>query len=131
MFNHVSDNGQIEGSEDVPGRIDYPGDVDWFMFEVPAAGELAVRVTDLGLGMVSRLRLITAEGGEVIFEGDEGSAAADPGYVFKIFKGRPGQAFKAEVSHADPGGTGFYNISVGEPMPDERGFPVYLPLFSR
>lgn len=121
------------------GSIDGAGDVDTFTVTLPTSftGPLAVRLDSLELGMRPRLRVRTADGKlvqEAALPVSDGNA-----YLLQALPVSGGQELVIEVSHVDPAATtGAYKISIGSPLPSERGQPrqiarsrVYLPIVVR
>jgi len=110
----------LADNRDVPGRIDYPGDVDVFQFEALQDGELIVRVANLAGGMDPRLRLFGADGSEVLADINLTTSSAERGYLYLPIDVDDGDVFFAEVSHTREEGLGFYDISVGTRLSSER-----------
>lgn len=110
----------LADNRDVPGRIDYPGDVDVFQFEALQDGELIVRVANLAGGMDPRLRLFGADGSEVLADINLTTSSAERGYLYLPIDVDDGDVFFAEVSHTSEEGLGFYDISVGRRLSSER-----------
>lgn len=102
-----------------PGSINYAGDVDYFTINnIDTSNDLAVRVTDLGLGMNPLLKLFDATGTRVIATGDLSSARSEHGYVLlRISAADLEPTMVASVQHLDSGAAeGNYVISAGRPM---------------
>lgn len=98
---------------DMPGKIDYGGDVDVFRIDLSAPGEVSVRVTNLALGMDPRLRLIADDMTTVLADIDLSSSASSLGYLNSLHPMPSGGTVYAEVSHRTGGSGGLYDISAG------------------
>ncbi len=103
----------LPANADVPGRIDYPGDLDVFAIRTSEAGEITVRVSDLALQMNPRLRILAPDSATVLGEGDLSTHATASGYLALTVRVGAGQIIFAEVSHRGPGHGGRYYISAG------------------
>jgi calcium-activated chloride channel regulator 3/4 len=123
-------------NQDTPGRIDYQGDVDVFELTSGSPGELIIRVTDLALGMEPRLRVLAADGVNVLADVDLETSATLWDYVYLPIEVAAGDILFAEVSNRDGAGQGYYNISVGRRLFSDQDWrprisTVYLPLSLR
>jgi len=109
-------------SVDVPGKIDYAGDLDMFSLDVPSGMDtLVVRVTDHALGMESRLRIFSSDGVIVIAEKTLAPASLGIEYVLVKIDVNEGDRLYAEVSHVNTtANTGTYNISAGTLLASEQ-----------
>ncbi|MCP4348077.1 MAG: VWA domain-containing protein [Desulfobacterales bacterium] len=105
----------------VTAKIDFAGDTDTFIINVPEdyAGELVVRIDSLGLGMAPYL-LIYNEDRSLVLENWLDFESASNNYLsVKLFP--PDQTLYAEVWHMDElAGMGLYNISAGPRLLNER-----------
>ena len=109
-------------SVDVPGKIDYAGDLDMFSLDIPSGMDtLVVRVTDHALGMESRLRIFNSDGVTVIAEKTIAPASLGIDYVLVKIDVNEGDRLYAEVSHVNTtANTGTYNISAGTLLASEQ-----------
>lgn len=111
----------IADNTDTPAQINYAGDIDMFKFQVPVSQRrVALRISDLALGMRPRLRVMHLNG-QVI--GDTHLASIADGDVGEHLRvpvdSGAGEFLFAEVTHVNGIGFGSYSISVGTPMPGE------------
>jgi uncharacterized protein YegL len=110
-------------NSDISGRIDFSGDVDVFTVDTAGSGEnLNFRVTDLALGMDSRLTILAADGTTILASANLASLPVDSEYVTLTIP-TAGQAFLHAAVEHDGLGTGVYNISVGEPVVTDVAAP--------
>lgn len=123
----------VPDNSNVPGRIDYSGDVDVFRFEALHSGELVIRVANLALGMDPRLILFAADGSNLLADIDLTTNAAARGYLYLPVDVAQGDIIFAEVSNLSGEGQGFYEISVGSRIVSDEDPPlqVFLPLIAR
>ncbi len=117
-------------NENMVGKIDRPGDRDFFRISAEQTGRLVVRVSGLAFGMHPRLRILAANGtterASVTWSGT--------GYLWAEVDVQAGDLLYAEVRHQDANAQGgIYTISAGAPIVSEqqRSFGVYLPLVRR
>lgn len=109
---------------DLPGRIDAPGDPDYFSIQTTPGQPLAVRVTDAALGLDPVLTLFRPDG-TVLRIGDLRSASSRNGYVFFVVPAGeipPSGVVDARVQDAAAGASGgTYRISAGAPLASDQG----------
>ena len=113
---------------DTPGRIDRAGDLDYFFLQGIQPGQpLAVRVTDMALGMNASLSRFRPDG-TPLRSGNLNNAASRNGYVFLLLQ--PGEidssgTLVARVEHATPGAaSGTYRISAGPALGSDQAQPT-------
>lgn len=112
------------------GRIDRAGDLDLLRVTAGGAGVLALRVTDLALGMEPRLRLLGADGTVLA----QASGDTFDGYVLLTRQVRAGETLYIEIRHQDAtANRGSYRVSSGALLTSEVAAitRVYLPLIRR
>ena len=121
------------GGTDVAGQIDHANDRDLFRITVASAGKLALRVTNLALGMQPQVRLLAADGTTELARGNL-STSATPDYLLLTQMVAAGTTVYVEVTHSDPAATqGIYRISAGTLL-DNEGVnvgTVFLPMLMR
>ena len=119
----------VPNNEDLPGRIDRPGDLDVFKVMPLETGRLTVRVSNLALGMQPRIRILAANGVTVL--GDFSVSPTATAYFFTWLDATARQPFYIELSHSDNNAaTGYYDVSVGPPLSNEQN-DLYLPIVIR
>ena len=101
---------------DIPGRIDYPNDLDVFAVHASGSGELVLRVSNLALGMDPKLRILASDTTTVLAEADVSTSGTDKGYLAVSLTVAAGEMVFAEVSHRSAGSQGTYEISAGSPV---------------
>ncbi|XOF33792.1 MAG: choice-of-anchor X domain-containing protein [Candidatus Electrothrix sp. YB6] len=99
-------------NSDMPGRIDTAGDLDVFTVATTDYDYLVFRVTDLALGMETRLRILAEDGTTEIAGATMEQMSSDAEYVALTVPVDGNAELHAEVSHAS-GGTGTYHFSAG------------------
>lgn len=105
------------------GRIDRPGDLDYFSVEGIQPGQpVTVRVTDMALGMTPKLTLFRPDG-TPLRSGSLDNAASRNGYVFLV--AQPGEissgTLLVRIEHATPAASGgTYRISAGSPLGSDQ-----------
>jgi calcium-activated chloride channel regulator 3/4 len=120
-------------NEDVAGRIDTPDDLDMFSFAASEDGTLVVRIANFGFGMNPRLRLIAANGTDILEDVNLSTNATDRGYLALSIQTSAYDSFFAEVSDLDGKEGGIYSISVGssissDDVQDVGPKQIFLPL---
>ena len=106
------------GNIDLTGRIDHAGDRDWFAVTPAEYGRLAVRVTNIGLGLSPRLRVLAADGTTVL--ADVTTPPVADLYLFAVIDGDPELPVYIEVSDTNATAAGgVYDVSAGTPLPPE------------
>jgi hypothetical protein len=109
------------------GRIDRVGDVDVFQVMPDVDGEVSVRLTSLGQGMLPHVEIIAADGttrlGVVDF-------VPNPVTYFNVqVPAAAGVPFFVAVSHSELAASGIYMISAGEWLDSDRQVStMYIPL---
>jgi calcium-activated chloride channel regulator 3/4 len=109
---------------EISGRIDFPGDLDHFFISgIPSGQSLAVRVTEMALGMTPTLSLYRLDG-TLIRSANLSSSATQNGYLVLILQ--PGEiasgSVVARVEDARPGASGgTYRISAGPALISDQG----------
>ncbi|NNJ11527.1 hypothetical protein EKD04_014415 [Chloroflexales bacterium ZM16-3] len=117
----------------VAGQIDRAGDRDLFRITATSNGKLAVRVTDLALGMQPQMRVLAADGTTELARVDL-STSESTDYLLLTYTMQAGERVYIEVTHSDPAATqGFYRISAGVALANEvsESSSVYLPIIAR
>jgi calcium-activated chloride channel regulator 4 len=106
-------------NSEVAGRIEVPGDVDFFT--VPTAGfdSLTFRVTGLALGMVPQLTIYEEDGVTEIQTATLDQPADDAAYLAITVPVNGNALLHAKVSHAS-NGTGIYQVSVGHMIASDQ-----------
>ncbi|MDM8549354.1 VWA domain-containing protein [Desulfobacterales bacterium HSG2] len=107
---------------DIPGSIDYLGDVDTFKITVPDdfSGEMIIRVDNLGLGMDPYLYIYARDWGWE-FDAWLEEEPSEGAYLSESLDVSPGETFYVEVWHLNSdAGTGVYDISAGPRLASER-----------
>jgi hypothetical protein len=95
------------------GNMEIPGDIDLFSITPPPGlTNLAVRVSDLALGMAPVLTLYGADQTNVLATANLATSPASRGYLYLIVTNVSGVVY-ASVTHASPNGTGLYSVSAG------------------
>lgn len=102
---------------DLTGRIDRTDDVDWFAVTPANYGRLAIRVANIGLGIVPRLRVLAADRTTVL--ADVTTPPVDDLYLFTVINGELDQPVYIEVSDTAFAVGGVYDVSAGTPLPPE------------
>lgn len=118
---------------DLTGRIDRANDRDVFRLETASAGQLAIRVTDLALGMQPQVRLLAANGTTVLESAGPGASAGND-YLLLTRMVNASEVLYLEVRHSDPMATqGFYRVSAGSALASDQATStsLYLPLIRR
>lgn len=104
-------------NENLPGRIDRPGDVDSFQITATEAMTMAIRVSDVGLGLKANIKLINQNGSEENLVFDNPAAG---NFTTTI----PLDSFETiyvQLSHIDDQAVGgVYQISAGAPLSVEE-----------
>jgi uncharacterized protein YegL len=117
---------------EMPGRIDFPGDLDHFFISgIPSGRALAVRITGTALGMSPKLSLYRLDG-SLIRSATLGTSTSRRGYLLVVLQ--PGEiaagAVVARVEDALSGASGgTYRISAGSTLAsDQVGSPATLTI---
>ncbi|RMG69750.1 MAG: hypothetical protein D6711_18910 [Chloroflexi bacterium] len=113
---------------DVPGQIDYAGDVDTFKIVPDVTEQVAIRVTDVGMEMQPEIQIIDKNG--VIMVNSVTSVAVNS-YFYYLLDAQAGEPVYIKISHVDDSANqGYYNVSAGTPLFNEQ-HKVYLPVIIR
>ena len=120
---------------DAAGQIDRAGDRDLFRLTTISTGKLALRVTDLALGMQPQVRLLASDGTTELARADL-STSASTDYLLLTHTVAAGATVYVEVSHSNLAATqGLYRLSAGTLLTSEGGSAgtsaVYLPMIVR
>jgi len=113
------------------GQIDRANDVDMFQIVPTATGQIALRVSNLALGMKPQVRVFKADGTTVLMEGNLTTNAHANGYLLLNLSAQANQKLYVTVSHTEATATqGLYDISAGAPLVNEQSAKsnTYLPL---
>lgn len=118
----------IADNVSVPGKIDYPTDLDVFQVTTLECCETTVRVSNLALGMNPRVRVIDSDMSTVLFDTTLEAMLGD--YLFITLSGVPtSSTVYVEVSDVSGDAEGgLYDLSIGESVASD--FPssrVSLP----
>lgn len=114
---------------DLPGKIDYSGDLDVFEFTSSDDGNLVFRVSSYALGMEPYLKIFDEDGSKVLAEAELDTAAPANDYLNVTLPVTAGQKLFAEVSHAVNGAHGgTYAVSVGQRIVSDTAndIPLYV-----
>jgi hypothetical protein len=104
----------------MPGRIDYAGDVDFFQLDVPyGMDSVVVRVSNLASGIQPVLKIYDDTGTNLLGQGDLSTSASPAGYVVLEVKHVSGVTLYAAVSSTTTNGT--YDISAGPALVSDAG----------
>jgi calcium-activated chloride channel regulator 4 len=119
-------------NNDVPGKIDYPDDVDVFRINVSDTDELIVRVSNLALGMDPRVRVLASDMTTVLADVDLTANTSDNGYLYLPLFVNAGDTVYVEVSHRGIAAGGLYEVSAGTRISSDKGIeePTAVTLVS-
>lgn len=112
-----------DDNTDIPGKIDFEGDLDVFVVNASVTTELVLRISNLALGMDPRLRVLASDTVTVLADGDLTTNASKNGYLYLPISVNAGDTIYAEISHRSAG-TGTYEISAGVSIASDVPLPV-------